>query len=162
MEREKKPKSGCQLHQTYRTTRCDETVYPNITWFQRLLSYWRTRMLTWLFRQKLLFLAMKAFIALVFVRNLTSTILMGSGTPGLRKLSNGGGSKLVPHRKRSMSSGRAFRGTPCNSTAFPSKDCLRSHTSGVIASILYRRFWLVCLIAVVNAAFEGNLNKLIT
>ena len=79
----KKPKSGGQLHQTYRTTRCDETVYPNITWFQRLLSYWRTRMLTWLFRQKLLFLAMKAFIALVFVRNLTSTILMGSGTPGL-------------------------------------------------------------------------------
>ena len=39
-----------------------------------------------------------------------------SQNPYLRKLSNGGGSKLVPHRKRSMSSGRAFRGTPCNST----------------------------------------------
>uniref|UniRef100_A0A0A9G6H4 Uncharacterized protein n=1 Tax=Arundo donax TaxID=35708 RepID=A0A0A9G6H4_ARUDO len=79
-------------------------------------------MLTGLFRQKLLFLVMKAFIASVFVWNLTSTILMGSGTPGLRKLSNGGGSKLVSHRNHSMSSGRAFRGTPCSSTAFPPKD----------------------------------------
>jgi hypothetical protein len=38
-----------------------------------------------------------------------------SQNPYLRKFSNEG-SKLVPHRKRSMSSGRAYRGTPCNST----------------------------------------------
>jgi hypothetical protein len=48
-----------------------------------LMVYWITRMLTGLFRQKLLFLAMKALVASVFVRNLTSTTLMGSGVPGL-------------------------------------------------------------------------------